>query len=194
MSVTTMGLWAHEKFNATRTLEAIAPLAIRVYLFFPLWMAGTNKWSSFDSTVAWFGNDDWGLGLPAPLLLAFLATWTEIVGAIFLLLGFATRYIAVPLMVTMLVAIFTVHWGNGWPAIADGAADAGIAERTEAARAILQEHGHYAWLTAKGNFVILNNGIEFGVTYLIMLLSLFFTGAGKFVSLDYWISKYYKTT
>jgi putative oxidoreductase len=39
----------------------------------------------------------------------------------------------------------------------------------------------------------LNNGIEFGVTYLIMLLSLFFTGAGKFVSLDYWISKYYKT-
>ncbi|MFT7260927.1 MAG: putative oxidoreductase, partial [Glaciecola sp.] len=91
MSVTKMGLWAHEKLNATRKLEAVGPLALRVYLFFPLWMAGTNKWSSFDSTVAWFGNDDWGLGLPAPILLAFLATWTEIVGAIFLLLGFATR-------------------------------------------------------------------------------------------------------
>jgi len=120
-----------------------------------------------------------------------LATWTEILGAVFLLLGFATRYIAVPLMITMVVAIFSVHWGNGWSAIADGAADAGIAERTAAARSILQEHGNYNWLTEKGNFVILNNGIEFGVTYLIMLLSLFFMGAGKVVSLDYWIAKYF---
>jgi hypothetical protein len=37
----------------------------------------------------------------------------------------------------------------------------------------------------------LNNGIEFGVTYFIMLLSLFFTGAGKVVSADYWIDKYF---
>jgi uncharacterized membrane protein YphA (DoxX/SURF4 family) len=125
------------------------------------------------------------------MLLAFLATWTEILGAVFLLLGFATRYIAIPLMITMLVAIFTVHWGNGWSAIADSAADAGVAERAGAARSILQEHGNYAWLTAKGNFVILNNGIEFGVTYLIMLLSLFFTGAGKVISLDYWIAQFF---
>ena len=58
-------------------------------------------------------------------------------------------------------------------------------------RSILQEHGNYEWLTAKGNFVILNNGIEFGVTYFIMLLSLFFTGAGKVVSADDWIDKYF---
>ena len=154
-------------------------------------MAGTNKWVGFENTVAWFGNTDWGLGLPAPMLLAFLATWTEILGAIFLLIGFATRYITIPLMVTMLVAIFTVHWGNGWSAIADSAADTGVAERTAAARSILQEHGNYEWLTAKGNFVILNNGIEFGVTYFIMLLSLFFTGAGKVVSADDWIDKYF---
>jgi putative oxidoreductase len=190
MSVTNLGLWAHEKLNNTRKLEAIAPLALRVYLFFPLWMAGTRKWANFEDTAAWFGNADWGLGLPAPMLLAFLATWTEILGAIFLLVGFATRYVALPLMVTMIVAIFTVHWDSGWFAIADGGADAGIAERMAAARSILQEHGNYAWLTAKGNFVILNNGIEFGVTYLIMLLSLFFTGAGK-VSLDYWIDKFF---
>jgi putative oxidoreductase len=191
MSVTNHGSWAHEQFNMTRKLDALAPLALRLYLFFPFWMAGTNKWAHFGDTAAWFGNADWGLGLPAPMLLAFLATWTEILGAIFLLLGFATRYIAVPLMITMLVAIFTVHWGNGWSAIADGAADGGIAERTAAARTILQEHGNYAWLTAKGNFVILNNGIEFGVTYLVMLLSLFFTGAGRVVSLDYWIAKFF---
>lgn len=192
MSIKSLGSWAHEQLNITRKVDAIAPLALRLYLFFPFWMAGTNKWAHFEDTASWFGNADWGLGLPAPMLLAFLATWTEILGAIFLLLGFATRYIAVPLMITMVVAIFTVHWGNGWSAIADGAVDAGVAERVGAARSILQEHGNYTWLTEKGNFVILNNGIEFGVTYLIMLLSLFFTGAGKVVSLDYWIAKYFR--
>lgn len=192
MSITTLASWAHEQFNITRKIDAIAPLAIRLYLFIPFWMAGTTKWASFDDTVSWFGNADWGLGLPAPMLLAFLATWTEILGAVFLLLGFATRYVAVPLMATMVVAIFSVHWVNGWSAIADGAADPGVAERVAVAKNILQEHGNYSWLTAKGNFVILNNGIEFGVTYLIMLLSLFFTGAGKVVSLDYWIEKYFR--
>jgi len=192
MSILNLGVWAHDQLNITRKVDALAPLALRLYLFFPFWMAGTNKWAGFENTVAWFGNADWGLGLPAPMLLAFLATWTEILGAIFLLLGFATRYIAVPLMITMVVAIFAVHWPNGWAAIADGAADAGVADRVAAAKSILQEHGNYDWLTAKGNFVILNNGIEFGVTYLIMLLSLFFTGAGKIVSLDYWIAKYFK--
>ena len=192
MSVTTLANWAHDQFNITRKIDGIAPLALRLYLFVPFWMAGTNKWAGFENTVAWFGNADWGLGLPAPMLLAFLATWTEILGAVFLLLGFATRYIAVPLMITMIVAIFSVHWPNGWAAIADSAADPGVAERIAAAKGILQEHGNYNWLTEKGNFVILNNGIEFGVTYLIMLLSLFFTGAGKVVSLDYWIAKYFR--
>ena len=33
------------------------------------------------------------------------------------------------------------------------------------------------------------NGVEFAVTYLIMLLALAFLGAGRYVSLDYWIRK-----
>tara|TARA_B100001063_G_scaffold73705_1_gene67906 strand:- start:1265 stop:1729 length:465 start_codon:yes stop_codon:yes gene_type:complete len=147
-----------------------------------------NKYNGFENTVGWF---DHGLGLPFPVIMAFLATATELVGAVFLLVGFATRYITVPLMVVMLVAIFAVHWPNGWSAIADGAADSGVSDRVSAARSILREHGNYTWLTEKGNFVILNNGIEFGVTYLIMLLSLFFTGAGKVVSVDYWIARYF---
>jgi uncharacterized membrane protein YphA (DoxX/SURF4 family) len=188
LSILTSAYWAHEKFNYARKLDAIAPLAMRLYLFIPLWVGGMNKFNGFDNIVSWF---DHGLGLPFPVVMAFLATATELVGAIFLLVGFATRYITVPLMVIMLVAIFTVHWPYGWSAIADGAADPGVAERVSAARSILREHGHYSWLTEKGNFVILNNGIEFGVTYLIMLLSLFFTGAGKVVSVDYWIGRYF---
>lgn len=192
MSIINIANWAHNQLNITRKIDAIAPLALRLYLFLPLWMAGTTKWANFEDTANWFGNADWGLGLPAPILLAFLATWTEILGAVFLLLGFATRYVAIPLMITMVVAIFSVHWPNGWAAIADSAADAGVADRIGAAKEILKEHGNYNWLTEKGNFVILNNGIEFGVTYFIMLLTLFFTGAGKVVSLDYWIEKYFR--
>jgi len=194
MSISQLANWAHDQLEITKAVDALAPLAMRIYLFFPFWMAGTNKWGAFEDTAAWFGNPDWGLGLPFPMLLAFLATWTEILGAVFLLLGFATRYVAIPLMVTMLVAIFAVHWGNGWAAIADSAADPGVADRLNAAKSILREHGNYGWLTEKGGFVILNNGIEFAVTYLIMLLSLFFTGAGKVVSLDYWIAKKLRKT
>jgi uncharacterized membrane protein YphA (DoxX/SURF4 family) len=192
MSIISFGHWIHEQLNITRKIDAIAPLALRLYLFFPLWMAGTRKLEHFPDIVDWFGNDDWGLGLPFPLVLAFLATATEILGAIFLLIGFATRYITIPLMITMLVAVFAVHLDNGWFAIADGANDSGVAERVSAAKNILQEHGNYDWLTAKGKFVILNDGVEFAATYFIMLLTLFFIGAGKVVSLDYWIERYFK--
>jgi len=33
-----------------------------------------------------------------------------------------------------------------------------------------------------------NNGIEFAVTYSLMLLILLFQGGGRFISLDYWVS------
>lgn len=184
--------WCQDQLDVAKSIDFLAPLALRVYLFFPFWMAGTTKLASFDSTVAWFGNSEWGLGLPMPELMAFLATWTEIIGALFILTGFATRYISIPLMVTMLVAVFAVHWDNGWYAIAQSDADPEVAERLSRARDILRENGNYAWLTAKGNFVVLNNGVEFAVTYLIMLLVLFFNGAGKYLSVDYWIKSAFR--
>ncbi len=177
-------------FSWLQNLDGLAPLALRLYLVPVFWMAGSQKIAGMDSTIAWFGNPDWGLGLPFPSLLAHMAAYTEAVGALLLLVGLATRWISIPLMATMLVAIFTVHWGNGWTAIADsGAQD--VAVRLGAARELLQEHGNYAWLTEKGNFVILNNGIEFGVTYLLMLFSLMFTGGGRYFSLDYYMAKVY---
>lgn len=181
----------------------IPSLLLRLYLAPVFWIAGTNKLASFDSTVQWFGNPDWGLGLPFPWLMAALATGTEIIGAILLLLGLGTRYISVPLMVTMLVAAFSVHWENGWQAVADSSSafasdklgflqleDAsGAVERLERARTILQENGNYDWLTETGSIVISNNGIEWATTYFIMLFALFALGSGKYVSLDHWLCK-----
>ncbi len=175
-------------FSRLAYLDGLAPLALRVFLFFPLWMAGTQKLAGIENTIEWFGNPDWGLGLPFPTLLAYLAAYTEALGALLLLIGLATRWISIPLMVTLLVAIFAVHWDQGWAAIADSSSQ-DIAQRLGAAREILREHGNYGWLTEKGGFVILNNGIEFAVTYLIMLFSLFFTGGGRYTSADYYLGR-----
>ena len=175
-------------FSRLKYLDGLAPLALRLFLVPVFWMAGTQKIAGMENTIEWFGNPDWGLGLPFPALLAHLAAYTEAIGALLLLLGLATRWISIPLIITMLVAIFAVHWGNGWAAIADSSAQE-VAIRLDAARGILREHGDYAWLTEQGGFVILNNGIEFGVTYLLMLVSLLFTGGGRFTSVDYYLAK-----
>jgi len=175
-------------FPRLQYLDGLAPLALRLYLVPVFWMAGTQKIAGMENTIEWFGNPEWGLGLPYPWLMAHLAAYTEAIGALLLLLGLATRWISIPLMVTMLVAIFAVHWHNGWAAIADSSAQE-VAVRLGAAKEILSEHGNYSWLTEKGNFVVLNNGIEFGVTYFVMLLALLFTGGGRFTSVDYFLSR-----
>ena len=88
----------------------------------------------------------------------------------------------------MAVAALAVHWPKGWFAIAEPNA------QLEVGRALLKEHGNYEWLTETGNFVIFNNGIEFATTYFIMLLALFFKGAGKYFSVDYGVAKKYMDT
>lgn len=189
----------HKLLNETRRADFLAPLLLRLYLAPVFWVAANNKWnpldpdSSLQSTIDWFANPDWGLGLPFPELMAALAWGAEYFGAILLLLGLAVRLISIPLMVTMLVAAITVHLQNGWQAIHDPmtafASDNvdGAMERLQTAKEILREHGNYDWLTETGNFVLLNNGIEFAATYFVMLLTLFFIGAGRYLSLDYWI-------
>ena len=186
---------AVQYLDKTRAADFVAPLLLRLYLAPVFWMAGSNKLKAFDNTVDWFGNAEWGLGLPLPWLMATLATASELLGAVLLALGLGVRWISLPLMVTMLVAIFTVHWSNGWLAIAESsgvfASDRTVAatERLSQAKEILMEHGNYDWLTEHGSLVMLNNGIEFGVTYFVMLLVLFFAGGGRYVSLDYWIAR-----
>lgn len=177
--------------DSTRVFDFLAPLALRLYLVPIFWMAGKKKIDGIDGTIAWF---DQGLGLPYPEFMAWAAALTEAGGALLLLIGLAVRWVSIPLMITMAVAAVTVHLQNGWLAIAGGGLFAtprteGALVRLERARDILQEHGNYGWLTEHGNFVVLNNGIEFAATYFIMLLTLFFIGAGRFVSMDYWIRR-----
>ena len=189
-----LGCKAQSLLNATRAVDFLGPLALRLYLVPIFWMAGTKKLADMDSIIDWFGNPDWGLGLPFPEFLAWAATLTEAGGAILLLVGLAVRWISIPLMATMVVAAVTVHLPNGWLAIAEASGPfatertIGAVERLDRAKEILGEHANYEWLTENGSLVMLNNGIEFATTYFIMLLVLFFVGPGK-ASIDYFISR-----
>jgi len=180
--------------DSTKIVDFLGPLALRLYLVPIFWTTGTNKLGSMDNVINWFGNADWGLGLPFPTLMAWLAVGSEVLGAIALLIGLGTRLFSIPLMVTMLVAAFTVHAKNGWQAIADpmspfaNANVGGAIDRLDKAKDLLKEHGNYDWLTETGNFVVSNNGMEWAITYFVMVLALFFWGPGK-LSVDYLIKK-----
>lgn len=206
------------------SFDGIPALLLRFYLAPVFIMAGFSKTQMLNDEVtglasfmadptiiAWFGNSDWGLGLPFPALLANLVILAEFFGGWLLLIGALTRLISIPLMFTMLVAASTVHAENGWFAITPTnpeispanmiswlgfeQAKVSLKNSTETAnrlrkmRGILEENGNTDWLYEKGNIVVLNNGIEFSATYFIMLLALFFIGAGRYTSVDYYLSK-----
>ncbi len=209
MCLARCGNKLQDLLDATRKLDFLAPLALRLFLAPIFITAGLEKALHFSDTVGWMGSD--GLNLPFPALMAFLAISAELVGGFCLLVGLAVRWMAVPMMITMIVAAVTVHGENGWFAIAPTNPATSIAhilapvgfpgaqeslanslevqQRLEQANNILDQHGNYDWLTEKGSFAVLNNGIEFAATYFIMLLALFFTGGGRWVSIDYWIHR-----
>ena len=96
-----------QKFDKIKDLP---PLLIRLVLAYKFWESGITKWNNLDNIAAWFD----GMGYPFPTLSAYLAAYTELLGALLLLLGFATRLISIPLMIIMVVAILTVHLSGGF--------------------------------------------------------------------------------
>jgi uncharacterized membrane protein YphA (DoxX/SURF4 family) len=182
-------------------LDFIPLLLLRLYLTPVMMQAGWTKLQDFDSTLSWFANPDWGLGLPAPAVLLSLVILLELGGGLALLLGLFTRLSAFGLSITMLVAMLTVHAQNGWLAIADASswlADGTIfynkavmtaPDKLVKANEVLQQQPDYEWIISSGKLVVLNNGIEFAATYFVMLLLLVSYGAGRWCSLDYWLHR-----
>ena len=70
------------------------------------------KWEDIHATANWFAS----MHYPFPLLNAYAAATTEITGVVLLTLGLFTRFISIPLIVIMIVAITTVHLSNGFNA------------------------------------------------------------------------------
>ena len=126
--------------------DIVPPLLFRLILAYGFYKPAMAKLEDVHAIGDWFA----GMGLPAPYFQAYLATGTECLGVVLLIIGLGVRIISIPLIITMLVAIKTVHWGNGF--------EAG------------------------------SNGYEIPLYYILMLVSLICTGAGK-ISVDYLIGR-----
>ncbi|MGZ8548857.1 MAG: HvfX family Cu-binding RiPP maturation protein, partial [Sulfuricurvum sp.] len=92
-------------------------LFMRLILAYGFYGPMMGKWSDMGAVAKWFGED---LGLPFPMLNAYMAASTEALGVALLTLGLGVRFISLPLMVVMIVAISTVHLTNGFSAGKNG--------------------------------------------------------------------------
>lgn len=147
----------------------LAPLGIRLLLFYEFWSAGRMKVGG----TSWFGD----IEDKFPILFSWmsadlswlLVTWTELTASLALLLGLFTRFFAFSLMVMTAVAILTVHWPAEWTGLGQ------LWGGYSVSRAV--EDGQF-----RGNFRI-------PLLFLAMLLPLVFMGGGK-LSLDHLLLKF----
>jgi putative oxidoreductase len=72
---------------------------------------GMGKFTSLFSGEPIQFPDPIGVGASASLALT---VFSEVLCATLLIVGFATRAAAIPLLITMLVAVFVIHGADGW--------------------------------------------------------------------------------
>ncbi len=173
-------------FGWLRGLDFLAPLALRLYLAPMFWVSGAKKLGLFTSPdFAWYNPLTWinmdAVQAAAPafqggIFADFAANFLtisiaglEVVGAILLILGLAVRWITIPLI--FIVGVMGLVALNGQ-------------SLEEAGTQFIMNHGYTT---------IANNKFEVSVAHVIMLFTLFFMGAGRFFSLDWFIAHgYYK--
>ncbi|WP_276360277.1 DoxX family protein [Daejeonella sp. H1SJ63] len=106
-------------FSASADIEKakfLPLLLMRLLIAYGFYGPAIMKWNDINSIAEWFES----LEIPLPYLNAYLAAGTETLGVVLLFLGLGTRFITIPLIITMLVAIKTVHWANGFEAGENG--------------------------------------------------------------------------
>jgi putative oxidoreductase len=96
-----------------------ALLPIRLLMAWEYGRAGMMKYNGNN----WFANVQDNFPFPfnvIPVEISwFLATWAEILGGVFLLLGLFTRFWAFSLIILTIVAIAGVHWPDQWDSLAE---------------------------------------------------------------------------
>ena len=88
------------------TLSWLPPALARVTVGWVFLQSGWGKLNDLEKVTEFFIE----LGLPVPAFQALLVSGTELVCGALLLAGLATRFAAVPLMITMSVALRTALW------------------------------------------------------------------------------------
>jgi len=85
------------------SLQSPFLLAVRLYWGWQLMQTGWGKLSDIQKVIDFFTT----LGIPAPAFNARFVGGLELVGGILLMLGLASRLIAVPLVISLTVAFIT---------------------------------------------------------------------------------------
>ena len=97
----------HERIvSVSRRLTWLPPFLARVSVGLVFVTTGWGKLQNLDQVIEFFRS----LGIPAPEYQAPFVAATELSCGLLLVLGLATRIAAVPLVVTMVVAIRTALW------------------------------------------------------------------------------------
>ncbi len=157
--------------NILQKAEDIPLLFLRIILAYTFYGPAMTKLSAIESTAGFFEY----LGIPFPLFNAYMAAGTELLGAVLLAFGLLTRYISIPLLFVLVVAIITVHGAHGFHVIMPGDAFA-------------WENPFINGEEVKGTVVVLQNGYEMVMYYMAMLIVLVTKGGGR-LSLDFLIFK-----
>ena len=113
-------IWA----NFSKFLESIGSyiprLGLRLFLAYEFWLAGLEKFNGTN----WFADIQSDFPFPfnfVPSDISWqLSTWFELVGAVALVLGLATRFFSISLVVLTIVAWAAVHAGNGYNVCENG--------------------------------------------------------------------------
>ncbi len=92
--------------------QPLAMTVLRVVTGIIFLLHGWQKISVFG--VAGFTGFLTQLGIPAASLAAVVVIAVELIGGLALILGLGTRFVAIPLAINMLVALFTVHLAAGF--------------------------------------------------------------------------------
>ncbi len=169
-------------FGWLRGLDFLPPLLLRLFLAPLLYVSGSQKLGIFTgeyskwNPLSWFNTDNpvhqatsAGLakvpfiGDGVASLLTTSIGWLEVIGALFLLIGFAVRWISLPLLA--LVALTAIIALNGQDIVATF-------------KEMLMTHGYTDMSSST---------FSKAVVYFLMLLTLFFMGAGRFFSVDWFL-------
>ncbi len=102
--------------NILGYFQSFTLLFIRLLLVYGFYEPALNKYANVGDIAQWFAQ----LNIPFPLFSAYMATYTEIFGVIFLTLGIFTRFISLALIILLIVAIITVHLPNGFSVANNG--------------------------------------------------------------------------
>ena len=92
-------------------LKGYAALPLRLILGFGFIFHG---WPKLGSGHDGFAGMLTGIGVPAPGLMAYVVALVETLGGLALIAGAFVAIVSIPLIINMLVALFTVHLPNGF--------------------------------------------------------------------------------